>query len=77
MAQRPASYSASRPARPIGPRAPNVTPDLDISAYPVGARVTHETFGAGVVTAIDGLKLTVSFDTGGVKKVVESFVKPA
>jgi len=78
MAQRPASHTAGpRPPRPAGPRAPNVTPELEVSAFPLGARITHDTFGAGIVTAIDGLKLTVSFDTGGVKKVVESFVKAA
>lgn len=45
------------------------------SAYTAGDRVTHLKFGAGIVTAVEGNKLTINFDTVGRKKVIESFVK--
>jgi DNA helicase-2/ATP-dependent DNA helicase PcrA len=40
-----------------------------------GARIFHDKFGYGRITAIDGAKLTVDFEKAGTKKVVESFVK--
>ncbi len=46
------------------------------SAYEVGARVFHNKFGYGDVTAADGNKLTVQFDEGGQRKVVDDFLQP-
>ena len=40
-----------------------------------GTRVFHEKFGYGVVTAQEGNKLEIEFETAGLKRVVDSFVK--
>ncbi|HUT50647.1 MAG TPA: UvrD-helicase domain-containing protein [Alphaproteobacteria bacterium] len=40
-----------------------------------GARVFHDKFGYGTVTAVEGDKLTIDFDHTGEKKVMESFVE--
>jgi ATP-dependent DNA helicase UvrD/PcrA len=45
------------------------------SAFDVGARVFHQKFGNGNVTAVDGNKLTIRFDHAGEKRVVDSFVE--
>ncbi len=42
-----------------------------------GARVFHQKFGYGRVSAIDGNKLEIVFDKAGDKKVIDSFVRPA
>jgi DNA helicase-2/ATP-dependent DNA helicase PcrA len=59
---------AAEPARPREP-SPEVCR--------VGARVFHQKFGYGGVTAVDGNKLDVAFDKAGTKKVMASFVMPA
>ncbi len=46
------------------------------SAYTVGARVYHNKFGYGSVSAVDGNKLTVEFDDAGQRRVVEDFLRP-
>ena len=46
-------------------------------AFAVGARVFHQKFGYGRVSAVDGNKLAVAFDKAGDKKVIDSFVRPA
>ncbi len=43
--------------------------------FKVGTRVTHEKFGVGTVTLVDGNKLTIQFDDGDTKRVVASFVE--
>ena len=53
------------------------TSSADSAAYDVGARVFHQKFGYGDVTAVDGNKLTVEFDKAGRKRVVDSFLQPA
>ena len=56
----------------------NVVIDLDaISAFETGARVFHQKFGYGLVTFIEGDKLTVDFEKAGEKKVVSRFVTAA
>jgi DNA helicase-2/ATP-dependent DNA helicase PcrA len=45
------------------------------SSFDVGARVFHQKFGNGNVTAVDGNKLTIRFDHAGEKRVVDSFVE--
>jgi DNA helicase-2/ATP-dependent DNA helicase PcrA len=45
------------------------------SSFDVGARVFHQKFGNGNVTAVDGNKLTIKFDKAGEKRVVDSFVE--
>jgi DNA helicase-2/ATP-dependent DNA helicase PcrA len=42
--------------------------------YRVGDRVVHEKLGPGAVTLVDGNKLTIAFDNGQTKRVVDSFV---
>jgi DNA helicase II / ATP-dependent DNA helicase PcrA len=46
-----------------------------ISRFGDGARVFHVKFGAGLVVAVDGNKLTVDFDKAGRKMVLESYVE--
>lgn len=43
----------------------------------IGARVFHEKFGYGQVLAQDGNKLEIEFETAGLKKVIDSFVRLA
>jgi DNA helicase-2/ATP-dependent DNA helicase PcrA len=47
------------------------------AAHKVGARVFHQKFGYGRITAIDGGKLDIAFDKAGRKKVMASFVEVA
>ncbi len=47
------------------------------SRFAVGDRVFHQKFGNGDVTAIEGNKLTISFDRAGEKRVLEGFVERA
>lgn len=49
----------------------------DNGRFSRGARVFHQKFGYGTVTASDGDKLSINFDHTGEKKVMESFVDPA
>ncbi|HLK23584.1 MAG TPA: UvrD-helicase domain-containing protein [Caulobacteraceae bacterium] len=44
-------------------------------AYGVGDRVFHQKFGPGVVTQVEGNKLTVAFDHAGEKRVIDTFVE--
>jgi DNA helicase-2/ATP-dependent DNA helicase PcrA len=67
--------SATKPRAPVtlegelvassSARAPQFKP---------GTRVSHEKFGPGTVTVVDGNKLTIAFDDGDTKRVVASFV---
>ena len=43
----------------------------------LGARVFHDKFGYGTVTAQEGNKLEIDFESAGPKRVIDSFVKPA
>jgi DNA helicase-2/ATP-dependent DNA helicase PcrA len=45
-------------------------------AIPVGARVFHQKFGYGTVTASEDDKLDISFDKAGAKRVFDRFVEP-
>jgi DNA helicase-2/ATP-dependent DNA helicase PcrA len=45
------------------------------STYKRGERVFHQKFGYGQVTAVEGNKLSVSFDKAGDKKVIDTFVE--
>ena len=47
------------------------------SKFAVGARVFHQKFGYGRVTAAEGQKLTVEFEHSGAKKVIDTFVDAA
>ena len=49
----------------------------ELGGHDVGARVFHQKFGYGSVTAVEGDRLTIAFDKAGEKKVVAAFVVPA
>ncbi|MFT4027945.1 MAG: DNA helicase II, partial [Novosphingobium sp.] len=43
----------------------------------LGARVFHDKFGYGTITAQEGNKLEIDFESAGPKRVIDSFVKLA
>ena len=45
------------------------------SEYEVGERIFHQKFGYGLISYIDGNKLTVDFEKAGEKRVLDSFVE--
>ena len=47
------------------------------SEFEQGDRVRHQKFGLGTVTLVDGNKLTIEFDNGEKKRVIESFLAKA
>jgi DNA helicase-2/ATP-dependent DNA helicase PcrA len=46
-------------------------------AFSVGSWVFHQKFGYGAVTGAEGEKITVSFESSGVKKIVAGFLSAA
>ena len=60
---KPAMAKRPEPASPAG--------------FSAGGRVFHQKFGYGRVLAVEGNKLTISFDKAGEKKVIDSFVTAA
>ena len=69
---------------PLTARRPKVTevweqPARAARADPieVGARVFHQKFGYGVVTASDDDRLDIRFETAGEKRVLDRFVERA
>jgi DNA helicase II / ATP-dependent DNA helicase PcrA len=48
-----------------------------VSRFETGTRVFHQKFGYGLITAIEGDKLTIAFDKAGEKRVVASYVTEA
>ena len=53
-----------QPARPARP-----------DKIPVGARVFHQKFGYGIVTAAEDDRLDINFETSGPKRVLDRFVE--
>jgi DNA helicase II / ATP-dependent DNA helicase PcrA len=51
------------------------TSNHSTSSFTIGDRVFHQKFGNGDVVAVDGNKLTITFDRAGEKRVVDSFVE--
>ncbi|MGI9371841.1 MAG: ATP-dependent helicase [Hyphomicrobiales bacterium] len=47
----------------------------DKERFMVGDQITHEKFGFGTVSAVEGNKLTIDFEENGRKKVLDSFVE--
>jgi Holliday junction resolvasome RuvABC ATP-dependent DNA helicase subunit len=45
------------------------------SEFDLGDRVFHQKFGYGVISGIDGNKLSIQFEKAGPKRVVDSFVE--
>ena len=56
--------------------SPTVTDDAQ-PRFHVDDRVFHDKFGYGLVTEVDGNKLSVIFEHSGEKRVIDSFVRPA
>ena len=54
-----------------------VARSADAETYARGERVFHEKFGYGVISAVEGNKLTIDFDKAGEKRVIDSFVTRA
>ncbi|MGY6549569.1 MAG: ATP-dependent helicase [Roseinatronobacter sp.] len=46
-------------------------------AFEIGARVFHQKFGYGCVTAVEGDKLMIDFEKSGARHIVAKFVVPA
>ena len=46
-----------------------------IGAFAVGDRVAHAQVGDGTITAIEGAKLSIAFDTKGNKQIIDGYVK--
>ncbi|MBN9144860.1 MAG: DNA helicase II [Novosphingobium sp. 63-713] len=72
-----ASQTTFAPARKIAENTRSAAsfaaaPRLDIR---IGDKVFHEKFGNGTVKAQEGNKLEIEFDSGGFKRVLDSFVK--
>jgi hypothetical protein len=47
------------------------------STFDMGDRVFHQKFGYGVISEIDGNKLSIEFEKAGPRRVVDSFVEKA
>ncbi len=71
-----AKTAGKAPAKPRAKKAEAAPPPpvVYVSAYTVGNRVIHPTFGDGKVIAIDRDQLTIKFETAE-KVILESFVK--
>jgi DNA helicase-2/ATP-dependent DNA helicase PcrA len=70
--------NAARPGLRQPVEARHMTIDAEaVSAFAIGARVFHQKFGYGTVTAIEGDKLRIAFDKAGDKHVVAGFLVAA
>lgn len=58
-------------------RAKRLDGGTDEAAFRVGDRIRHATLGSGQVLSVEGNKLGIAFEKGGVKKVLASFVEKA
>ncbi|HEY0901961.1 MAG TPA: 3'-5' exonuclease, partial [Micavibrio sp.] len=65
-------FSAS--SRAQGVSYSNKERPLPVDGYARGVRVAHAKFGEGTVINVDGNKLDIQFDRGGMKRVMDSFV---
>ena len=50
-------------------------PVVEATGYSVGMLVSHPQFGEGTVMAVDADKLTIKFDDGRIKQIVDYYVK--
>jgi DNA helicase-2/ATP-dependent DNA helicase PcrA len=53
------------------------TEATSIAGYQRGDKVMHQKFGKGTVVNVDGAKLDIAFETGGTKRVLDSFITKA
>ncbi len=72
-------WKAARPARPPPQTIEGtlVASSDHVSEFVEGDRVRHQKFGLGTVSMVDGNKLTIDFDNGDRKRVIESFLARA
>jgi DNA helicase-2/ATP-dependent DNA helicase PcrA len=49
----------------------------DDAKFRKGQMVLHDKFGRGVIRMVEGNKLVVIFESGGEKRVIDSFVRAA
>ena len=72
-------WKAARPAPPAPKTIEGqlVASSDHVSAFARGDRVRHQKFGFGTVSLVDGNKLTIDFDNGDRKRVIESFLAKA
>ena len=72
-------WKAARPAPPAPKTIEGqlVASSDHVSAFAEGDRVRHQKFGFGTVALVDGNKLTIEFDNGDRKRVIESFLAKA
>jgi DNA helicase II / ATP-dependent DNA helicase PcrA len=79
MAKPSLKATKKKAAKPLTAPKPPARRSRQIEATPpiaANKRVTHPTFGPGVVVSVDGDKLEIKFKSVGVKWIVESYVKP-
>jgi hypothetical protein len=69
--------TGAKKAKPVAQTAHSgaTQPVVEATGYPVGTLVSHPQFGEGTVMAIDADKLTIKFDDGRVKQIVDYYVK--
>ena len=77
---RPKAKPAATRKRPATPKMPatshaGLQDTSTASEYSIGDRVSHHQFGNGVVTTLDGDKLTIKFADGRVKQILDYYVK--
>jgi DNA helicase-2/ATP-dependent DNA helicase PcrA len=78
MAARRGEHGLSQPQDVRARAARNMVIDADAaSRFENGTRVFHQKFGYGLISEIEGDKLTVAFEKAGEKKVVASYVTEA
>jgi len=72
-------WKAARPQRPPPATIEGqlVASSDHVSVFAEGDRVRHQKFGFGTVAQVDGNKLTIDFDNGDRKRVIESFLAKA
>jgi DNA helicase-2/ATP-dependent DNA helicase PcrA len=76
-AQDRGGFSGNRPPV-IDGEARLITKSADSDAkFRKGQMVLHDKFGRGVIRMVEGNKLVVIFETGGEKRVIDSFVRAA
>ncbi|MEO5373900.1 MAG: UvrD-helicase domain-containing protein [Alphaproteobacteria bacterium] len=78
MAEPPVRWGAGWKRREWTPSPPPAARSAPVASdsgdFAVGDRVVHRKFGSGTVEAVDGDKLSIRFDRGGTRRVVETFV---
>ena len=71
QALKPARIRAKLKPRVIVPAAPIPY----VSTFAIGDGIAHPQFGAGIVTEIDGEKLTIDFANRGTKQIIDYYVQ--